>query len=88
MKSTPYELRCKLVIKYEWYRPQSLQLKVKPKHIEALRERAEELIAEAMAQGFQEGRLSDHVRMDKNDGPDGVEYAGSWSVKRKGQADE
>ena len=69
------QLECTIKITYRWWRKKG---DIKPEHIEALKESAEERIAEMRAQGFLHGELHDNIRMTEKDGEDGVEYTGWW----------
>jgi hypothetical protein len=53
---------------------------IKPEHVTALEESAEERIAEMMAQGYTCGELNDNIRMTDDDPENGVEYTGWWEV--------
>ena len=66
-------------IKYRWWKNGG---EIKPEHVDALEERAEDRIKEQMSQGFTSGELVDNIRMIDNDPEDGIEYSGWWEVKR------
>lgn len=66
-------------ITYRWWRDGKVG--IKPEHIEALEERADERIAEMMAQGCVSGELNDNIHMTDDDPEDGVEYSGYWEIK-------
>ena len=75
----------KITITYNWYRGDKKP--IKPEHIPALEERAMDRIKEMMAQGYISGELHDDVRMDDEDGDDGIEYSGWWDTKTEDVAD-
>lgn len=72
------EIKRSQLISYRWWR--GGENEIKPEHIEALEERADERIAEMMAQGYTSGELNDHIHMTDDDPEDGVEYRGWWDV--------
>ena len=63
---------------YRWWRDGENE--IKPEHIEALEERADERIAEMMGKGYTSGELYDNIHMTDDDPEDGVEYSGWWDV--------
>ena len=63
---------------YRWWRDGKNE--IKPEHIPALEERADECIAEMMAQGYTSGELNDNIHMTDDDPEDGVEYTGWWEI--------
>ena len=63
-------------ITYRWWRDGE----IKPEHIPALEERADERIVEMTAQGYTSGELNDNIRMTDDDPEDGVEYTGWWEI--------
>lgn len=65
-------------ITYRWWRNDKHE--IKPDHIPALEERADELIAEMMGEGYTIGELNDNIYMTDDDPKDGVEYKGWWQV--------
>ena len=65
-------------ITYRWWRDSENE--IKPEHVAALEERADERIAEMMAQGYTGGELNDNIHMTEDDPEDGVEYKGWWEV--------
>ena len=69
-----------MVISYRWWRDSGKN--IKPEHVEALEERAEERIQEMMGQGFTSGELTDNIHMTDKDSEDGVEYTGHWEVEK------
>ncbi len=64
---------------FRWWRPGGQSIDTK--HCDALEETAQNRIAEMVKQGYREGELNDHIRMDDTDPPDGVEYRGWWQHK-------
>lgn len=74
------QLERSIQITYRWWR--NGKLKIKPEHVPALEERADERIAEMRAQGYTSGELSDNIHMTDKDPEDGVEYSGWWEVKQ------
>jgi len=75
------QLKRRKLITYRWWRDGENE--IKPEHIVALEERADERIAEMMAQGYTSGELNDHIRMSDGDPEDGVEYTGWWEMTTK-----
>ena len=71
-------MKRKVTIDYHWDRDDCQT--IVPKHIEALEESAMERIIDQMKQGNTSGELSDTVRMSDEDGEDGIEYSGWWSI--------
>jgi hypothetical protein len=67
-----------ITITYRWWRDGENE--IKPEHIPALEERADEQIAEMRWQGFTSGELYDHIHMTDDDPEDGVEYTGWWEA--------
>ncbi len=65
-------------ITYRWWRDGETE--IKPEHIAALEERADDRIAEMTGQGYTSGELNDNIRMTDDDPEDGVEYTGWWEV--------
>lgn len=68
------------LITYRWWR--SGKLKINPDHVPTLEEKADERIAEMMAQGFTSGELHDHIHMTAKDPENSIEYSGYWEVKQ------
>ena len=66
------------LITYRWWRDGENE--IKSEHIPSLEERADECIAEMMAQGYTSGELNDNIYMTDDDHEDGVEYSGWWEV--------
>jgi len=73
----------KITIVYRWFRSGSKD--IKPEHIEALNESAQERIWEMIGKGYKSGELNDNIRMTDDDGLDGVEYLGWWETKETPQ---
>jgi hypothetical protein len=69
-----------ITITYEWRRAA-----IRPEHIEALEESAEEIIFARLSEGYREGTLIDHLRIDDSDGDDGVEYTGWFTIQKNTQ---
>jgi hypothetical protein len=61
------------LITYRWWRDGEND--IKPEHVPALEERADEQIAEMMAKGCTSGELNITIHMT-----DGVEYRGWWEI--------
>jgi hypothetical protein len=72
------------LITYRWWRDGKKE--IKPEHVPALEERADEIIAEMMAQGLNCGELNDNIHMTDDDPEDGVEYSGWWAVSMPNDA--
>lgn len=66
------------LITYRWWRVGATE--IKPAHVLELEDRADERIAEMMAQGYTSGELNDYIRTTPDDPEDGVEYTGWWVV--------
>jgi hypothetical protein len=69
-----------ITLTYEWRRTASAE--IKPEHIEALEESAEETIFARLSEGYREGSLCDYIRMDESDGDDGAEYTGWFTIQK------
>lgn len=69
----------KIVITYWWKADNGEE--IKPSHIEALEETAEQRINEMRADGFTAGELIDSISMDDDDPEDGVSYSGWWESR-------
>jgi hypothetical protein len=65
-------------IVYRWWRDDDKE--IRPEHVEALEEAAEERIFEKLAEGYRSGILSDHIRFDDEDPEDGQEYSGWFEI--------
>lgn len=76
-------MNTKIVITFNWWPTEDRKGKVKKKHQEALNESAQERIFAMMKEGYSSGELHDNVRMDDEDGPDGVSYQGWWDTTIK-----
>jgi len=63
------------LITYRWWRDGA----IKPEHIEALEEHAEERIRQMMDEGYNSGELND-VFMTYDDPEEVIEYDGWWEV--------
>ncbi len=68
------------VVTYRWWRDGGGA--VKPEHVPALEERADERIAEMMAEGYTSGELLDNIHMAEDDPEDGVAYRGWWELSK------
>ena len=53
---------------------------IKPEHIEALQETADDQIAVMMAKGFTSGDLHDNIHMTDDDPEGGIDYSGWWDI--------
>jgi hypothetical protein len=73
------QLERKRLITYRWWR--SNHKPIRPEHVEALEESANNRIAKMMETGCTSGDLNDNIHMDNKDPADGVEYTGYWEVK-------
>jgi hypothetical protein len=73
-------------ISYEWSNDDDSE--IKSNHQEALEESAMKRIIEMMEEGYTSGELNDTVRMDDEDGEEGIEYSGWWSITTKNVDDE
>lgn len=67
-------------INYAWENPKDINTLIKPKHREVLHKTALEQIANDINKGRTNGRLTDKVKLTKEDG-DGIEYNGWWDSK-------
>jgi hypothetical protein len=74
------ELEVVKVITYRWWRS-GRKGKIKPEHVAALNESAEDRIGKMLKDGYAGGELSDHIHTTSRDPADGVEYSGWWEVK-------
>lgn len=74
-------MKGKIVLGYEWWNTQNPKAEIKENHREALKETAEDRIAEMVSQGYTSGELMDNIHFDESDGDDGIEYRGSWSMR-------
>ena len=54
---------------------------IRPEHIDALTEDAEDRIAHMVKEGYERGELHTYVKIDDADGEDGVSYSGFWKPK-------
>jgi hypothetical protein len=75
-RKTMQQIECSRLIVYRWWRDSENE--IKPEHIPALEECAEERIDEMMGQGFTSGDMHDNIHMTDNDPEDGIEYTGWW----------
>lgn len=66
---------------YRWWRSGGQD--IKPEHVPALEERADERIAEMLTEGYSSGELNDNIHMTEDDPEDGIEYSGWWEVTDK-----
>lgn len=72
-------MKTKVTIEYEW--GDINKNTPREKHHEALEEDAMDRILYMMNDGFTSGDLNTSVRIDDEDGEDGVEYWGYWSIR-------
>jgi hypothetical protein len=70
-------------IVYRWWRDDDQE--IRPKHVEALEETAEERIFEQLARGCRSGELFDSIRIDDEDPQDGQEYTGWFEINYDNQ---
>jgi hypothetical protein len=75
-------MKRKITINYYWDNYDSTE--INPKHQEALEESALDRITEMMKEGSVCGELHDNIRMLDSDPEDGIEYTGSWDIKKEG----
>lgn len=68
----------KVTISYNWSRTDDKEIPTE--HLEALEESAMERVVEMMDEGYTSGELHDTVRMNDEDGEDGIEYSGHWGM--------
>lgn len=77
------EIKRSKLISYQWSRSESGK-SIKPEHVEALEESAEDRIAKMMGDGYTSGDLLDNIFMTDDDGEDGnqdgIEYSGWWKI--------
>ena len=71
----------KIEITYWWKRDDGKR--IKPGHVEALEERAQEQIFAAVGNGTVCGELFDSVRMGPRDGEEGVGYSGGFEIENR-----
>lgn len=74
-------MKGKISLNYEWWNAQDPKKEIPNKYKEALKETAEDHIFEMVGKGYTEGDLIDHIHFNDEDGEDGVEYRGSWSLR-------
>lgn len=67
------------LISYRWWN--SDKTEIKPEHVQALEESAENRIFEMIQDGWGSGELNDNIHMTDDDPEDGVDYSGWWSIK-------
>ena len=79
-------MKREVIISYNWSKDDDSE--IKPKHQEALEESAMDRITQMMNEGYSSGELNDTVRMDDEDGEEGIEYRGWWSITTKNVEDE
>lgn len=72
------QLERKRLITYRWWR--SSGHPIRPEHVEALEESANDRINAMMTEGMTSGCLNDNIHMDDEDPEDGVEYMGYWEI--------
>jgi hypothetical protein len=73
-------------ILYRWWRTDDKA--IKPGHLEALEESAQDRIKEQMSAGNTSGELCDTIRMTDRDGEDGIEYRGYWEMRVTNEEEE
>ena len=66
------------IITYRWWKPDKTD--IKPEHIGALEETADDHIAKMMAKGFTSGDLHDNIHMTDDDPEGGIDYSGWWDI--------
>ena len=79
-------MKREVIISYNWSKDSDEldnSTEIKFKHQEALEESAMNRILEMMKEGYTSGELVDCVRMDDEDGEEGIEYSGWWSIDTK-----
>ena len=74
-------MKREIIISYNWSADDNRIIKFD--HQEALEESAMNRIIEMMKEGYTSGELIDNISMDDEDGEDGVDYSGWWSVTTK-----
>lgn len=74
------QMERKISITYRWWRDDNKA--IKPAHIVALEETAEDKVLKMVGEGYREGELHDNIHMTANDPEDGIAYAGYWEVER------
>lgn len=74
-------MKGEMIIKYEWKNKENRDAEIRSEHLEALREDAEMFIKEDLALGRESGFLGTGVRVDDQDGEEGIEYIGTWEFK-------
>lgn len=72
-----------VTIEYNWAMDSDSKAEIKEKHQEALEEKAMERVVDMISEGYTSGELCDNVRMDDEDGENGIAYGGWWSITTK-----
>ena len=78
-------MKREVIISYNWEKRSDGKDdgKISTKHQEALEETAMNRIIEMMKEGYTSGELFDNVSFGDEDGEDGIEYSGYWSINTK-----
>lgn len=71
-----------IVIEYNFNRNDDSDAPIKPSHLEALQEDAEERIFEMIKEGYTSGELISNVLVDDEDGEDGISYSGWFTITK------
>jgi cytosine/adenosine deaminase-related metal-dependent hydrolase len=79
-------MKREVTISYNWSNDDNTE--IKQNHQKALEESAMNRIIEMMREGYTSGELNDNVYMHNDDGEDGIEYRGWWSITTKNVDDE
>lgn len=72
----------KISIEYNFNRNDDSDEPIKPSHLEALQEDAEERIFEMIKEGYYSGELHTYVLVDDEDGEDGISYSGWFTITK------
>jgi hypothetical protein len=72
------QMKREIKIAYRWWRSDGKA--IKPAHVGALEESADDRIREMMKDGYVEGELRDNIHMTDRDPEDGIDYSGHWKV--------
>lgn len=71
------QIERKKLITYRWWREDG---EIKPEHVSALEEHADERIAEMSKEDYTAGELIANIHVTDDDPEDGVEYHGWWEL--------
>jgi hypothetical protein len=75
------QLERRIQINYRWWRDDGME--IREEHLQALEEKADDVINLMRSQGFTSGELSDDITLDEEDG-EGIIYSGWWDFSYVG----